>query len=246
MNRNVLAGYAIFSYLVGLAGLMYFFAFVGGWQFLPVQVHDTLFQSVHPATALFIDTFIIFVFGLQHSVMARAWFKKLWILQIPPASERSTYVLISGIFMFIICFAWQPLPGIIWDIQPQWLRNVFITVQLLGWSLTVLSSFLINHFELFGLQQVYYHYVEKTLPRPQFTDRFFYRLVRHPLQLGLLIGLWSAPTMSVTLLVLSSLMSIYIFVGLYFEERDLVRVLGEEYEKYRKRVPKLLPTRKAA
>jgi protein-S-isoprenylcysteine O-methyltransferase Ste14 len=188
-----------------------------------------------------VNTGLMILLGLQHSVMARPGFKKAWIKVIPPASERSTYVLLSGVVFFLICFYWQAIAGTFWHVDNQLSRIILTAIQLFGWGLVVASSFMINHFELFGLQQVYYYFVGKPEPPPNFTDRFLYKIVRHPLQLGVLIGIWFAATMTMTHLTLSVAMTLYIFIGLYFEEKDLVATLGQDYENYQKRVRMILP-----
>jgi protein-S-isoprenylcysteine O-methyltransferase Ste14 len=179
--------------------------------------------------------------GLQHSGMARPRFKAAWIKVIPPDAERSTYVLVSGLVFILICFGWRALSGTLWDLENSAVGTALTTIQLSGWGLVVVSSFVINHFELFGLQHVYYSFVGKTRPAPHFTDRYLYKIVRHPLQLGVLIGLWVTATMTMTHLMLSATMTVYILIGLYLEEKDLVAALGPSYENYQKRVRMIVP-----
>ena len=195
--------------------------------------------------AVLVNTSLIALFGIQHSVMARRRFKEVWTSVIPPAIERSTYVAISGILMCILCVYWQPVDGRLWHIDQQVGRILVLVMQWLGWTLVVAASFMTNHFELFGLEQAYRHFRSQSETPPVFTERLMYRVVRHPLQLGLLIGMWSAPTMTVTQAMLSGMMTCYIFVSLHFEERDLVRDLGQDYRDYQTRVRMLLPMRRA-
>ena len=143
--------------------------------------------------------------------------------------------------MFMICLYWKPIEGTLWSFSNSFIQAILITVHISGWLLAVLSTFFINHFELFGLQQVYCKYMNKHEPPLVFTERFMYRIVRHPLQLGVLIGLWVIPTMTMTHFVLATGMTIYIFIGLYFEEKDLVKTLGHKYSDYQTRVNKLCP-----
>ena len=239
MSRILIFIYGVVSYAIGLGGLVYFMLFMGSWEFLPVHIDSGTPGPIGAAVA--INLALITLFGLQHTPMARSAVKKLWTTVVPKAAERSTYVLLSGVLMFAICLFWQTLNGTVWHIEPSVARIAITTVQLLGWGMAVLASFLINHFELFGLQQVYYNLLDKPAPSPDYTERFLYKIVRHPLQLGLLIGMWSTPTMTMTHLMLSATMTIYIFIGLYYEEKDLVTYLGEDYENYRKRVRMLLP-----
>ncbi len=239
MTRPLLLGYGCVSYAFGMGGLVFFILYVGGWDFLPFHIDS---GEPGPLTvALLVNGGLMILLGLQHSVMARSWFKQAWTKVVPAAAERSTYVLLSGAVFFLICFYWQPISGKLWVVDNQLARNAITTIQLIGWGLVVVSSFVINHFELFGLQQVYYYFIGKPQPSPVFTDRFLYKIVRHPLQLGVLIGLWSTATMTMTHLMLSALMTLYIFIGLYLEEKDLVATLGQSYEDYRKRVRMILP-----
>lgn len=143
--------------------------------------------------------------------------------------------------MLIISFFWQPVEGVLWQVENPVGRALLTVGYGLGWMLAVLSTFVINHFELFGLQQVYLNLRNKPEPAPKFTDRFLYRIVRHPLQLGIFIGIWVLPTMSMTQFILSAALTGYIFIGLYFEEKDLVDTLGSEYVDYKQKVPKILP-----
>ena len=239
MSRLLIFIYGIVSYVIGLGGLFYFMMFMGSWDFLPVHIDSGTPGPIGPAIA--INLALIAIFGLQHTPMARSAFKNVWTTVIPKAAERSTYVLLSGILMFAICIFWQTLNGTVWHIEYSVVRTAITTIQLLGWGMAVLASFLINHFELFGLQQVYFNLLDKPEPSPNYTERFLYKIVRHPLQLGLLIGMWSTPTMTTTHLMLSATMTIYIFIGLYYEEKDLVATLGVDYENYRRRVRMLLP-----
>ena len=213
--------------------------FVGGWEFLPFHINSS--EPAPLGVALLVNIGLIVVLGLQHSVMARPSFKAVWTKIIPPPAERSTYVLLSGLVFILICFQWQAIAGIVWNIENRTARDILTGIQLSGWGLIIASSFAINHFELFGLQQVYCFFVGRTSPSQKFTERFVYKLVRHPIQLGVIIGVWFTATMTMTQLVLSIAMTLYIFIGLHFEENDLVATLGQDYEDYRKRVRMLLP-----
>ncbi len=239
MNRFIILFYGIISYIVGLGGLFFFVLFVGGWDFLPLHIDSN--SGENSANALLINVGLIALFALQHSIMARSTFKNRLIKIIPKSVERSSYVLLSGILMIVICLFWQPLEGNLWQIDNPLIKTLLIVAYLAGWTLAVLATFMINHFELFGLQQVYFNLKNKPEPTPWFTERFVYKIVRHPLQLGVLIGIWSTPTMSMTHLSLSVTMSIYIFIGLYFEEKDLLNSLGQDYADYKTRVPQVFP-----
>ena len=242
MSRLLIFFYGLVSYAVGLGGLVWFALFIGGWEFLPRHI-----DSDNPGplnTALLINVGLITIFVLQHSIMARLTFKSRWTKIIPPAAERSTYLFLSGILMALICLYWQPVNGVLWQVDNEIGQAILIAVYIIGWSVPVLASFMINHFELFGLQQVYFNLVNKPEPSPHFTERWFYKIVRHPIQLGTLIGIWSTPTMSMTHLMLSAPLTIYVLMSLKYEERDLVTTLGEKYEDYQKRVRMIIPVPK--
>jgi protein-S-isoprenylcysteine O-methyltransferase Ste14 len=172
--------------------------------------------------------------------MARAGFKRWWTQRIPAALERSTYVLISAIGLTALCVAWVPVPGHVWSVPGPAAVGLDVLCAA-GWILVVASTFAIDHFELAGLRQAWSAYTGRPIPPAQLRVPLLYRIVRHPMQLGFMIGMWSASTMSVSRLVLAVLMTAYILVGLYFEERDLVRHFGSDYDAYRARVPMLLP-----
>lgn len=238
MNRVIVLLYGVLSYLVGLGGLVVFMLYTGGWSFLPFHIDSTAPGPL--ATALAVNLGLMIMMGLQHSVMARSRFKELLTKVISPAAERSTYVLSSGVVFILISLFWRAIDGTVWHVEGP-LAIVLTALQLSGWVMVVASSFMINHFELFGLQQVYCHFIQKPVPVPQFTDRYLYKIVRHPIQLGVLLGVWFTATMTMTHLMLALLMTVYIFIGLHFEEKSLVAALGQEYKDYRKRVPMVLP-----
>jgi protein-S-isoprenylcysteine O-methyltransferase Ste14 len=242
MSRAAILAYGIFTYAVGMGGLVFFILFVGGWDFLPFHLDSGSPRPLWPA--LPINVSLMVMLGLQHSLMARRGFKKTWTKIIPTASERSTYVLMSGLAFIAICVFWQPIAGTVWHVDNQIARTVLTAISLSGWALVVAASFSINHFELFGLQQVYFCFVAKPEPAASFTDRNLYKIVRHPLQLGVLIGIWATATMTTTHLVLSSALTLYIFIGLSLEEKDLVATLGRDYQAYQERVPMILPCSK--
>ncbi len=231
--------YGLLSYSLGLFGLTYFILFLGSWDFLPLHINSK--PPGQSSTAWIINTLLMVLFAVQHSVMARTPFKQ-WLTQfIPAGAERATYVLLSGVVMLLMCLFWQPIAGTLWRFESGFLHGLLMAGYIAGWALALVSTFLINHFELMGLQQVYFHLKGKPEPPAHFTDRWLYKMVRHPLQLGVLIGIWVTPLMSFTHFSLALLMTIYIFIGLYFEEKDLAGSLGESYKKYQQRVPMLLP-----
>ena len=239
MKNLLITAFGIASYLVGMGGLTYFILFLGSWDFLPVHINST---SPGPlGTALLVNVGLLLLFGLQHSVTARPAFKDALTRFIPAAAERSTYVLLSGIMMLLFSFYWLPIAGDVWRVESGLLYTLLLAGHIAGWVIAVIATFLINHFELFGLQQVYLNFRGRPEPPESFTDRGLYKLVRHPLQLGILVGIWCVPIMTMTHLMLAVGMTIYIFIGLYYEEQDLAKVLGPDYQDYQKRVRKIVP-----
>jgi len=239
LSKILILLYGFIAYAIGMGGLTFFILFVGGWSFMPIHINSGTASVIGPA--LTINFGLILLWGLQHSIMARPGFKKTWTTIVPKAMERSTYVSISGILMIIISLNWQSIEGVLWDVENTAARTVLNVLHVSGWAIAVFSTFLINHFDLFGLQQVWFNFKDKPEPAPNYTERLFYKIVRHPLQMGFLMGFWIIPTMSWTLFSLSTFMTIYIFIGLHYEEKDLVVSLGDSYTDYQKRVRKLVP-----
>jgi protein-S-isoprenylcysteine O-methyltransferase Ste14 len=197
------------------------------------------------AEAVVINVLLMALFAVQHSVMARQGFKAWWTQYVPKPVERSTYVLLASLSLLLLFWQWRPLPAIIWDVQDPDLAVTIVTLSFAGWVLVLTSTFLINHFELFGLRQVTNHLVDKELPPPRFRTPLFYKFVRHPLYLGFIIAFWAAPTMTVGHLLFAVVTTLYILLGIALEERDLVALFGDEYRQYRQRVSMLIPWRKA-
>ena len=241
MQKTTLFTYGILAYVIALIGQLWFILYLGEWGFMSRTINSP--QTVSIGYALLIDILLALLFGLQHSLMARGWFKK-WITQyIPEVVERSTYVLLSGVAFIVVCYYWEPIDGVLWNVENDVWHTVLTGGYIFGWTFSVVATFVINHFELFGLQQVYLHLRDKPTPELDFTEKLFYRFVRHPIQLGVLIGLWVTPVMSYGHLLLSVLFSLYIFIGLYCEEKDLVAELGDAYSDYKRRVGMMLPRR---
>lgn len=190
--------------------------------------------------SLAIDLALLAVFGLQHSVMARPGFKRLWTTVVPAAVERSTYVLASSAALTLLVWQWRPLGGIVWNVQDGWARMLLQGISVTGWAIVLVSATLIDGLELVGLRQVLAYWRRAAPPAARFATPGFYRFVRHPLYLGFLLALWPAPVMSMTHLVLAAAATGYILLGIQLEERDLARV-HPEYREYRRRVPMLLP-----
>jgi protein-S-isoprenylcysteine O-methyltransferase Ste14 len=225
------AVYAVFSYLVSLVTLAYLFGFVEG--VLVPRSLDSPASRASVAQALAIDCGWFVLFAVQHSAMARASFKRRWTRIIPAGAERSTYVLMSAL-MFVVLFAvWQPIPIVLWRAPIGTASYALMGLSLGGWGLALAATFAVDHFELFGLRH--------ETRAPVLRTPLLYRCVRHPLYLGFLVAFWCAPLMTVGHAVFAAGMTLYIAIGIHFEERDLVRTFGERYVRYRGNVPALLP-----
>jgi|SRR5882672_2649848 len=236
--RTFIFLYGIASYAAFLVSILYAIGFVGN-LWVPKSI-DT--GGAGPlAEALIIDTLLLGMFAIQHSVMARPAFKSWWTRIIPHESERSTYVLVASLILLGLYWQWQPIPAQIWHVENGVARIVLMAVFWLGWGIVFLSTFLINHFNLFGLQQVFAALRQRELPEAEFRTPGLYKLVRHPLMLGLLLAFWGTPEMSAGHLLFAAMTTGYILVALQFEERDLIKLFGMAYQEYRRRVPMLVP-----
>lgn len=230
--------YGLGAYLAGFVILLYFIGFSVG-TLTPVNVDSA--GVVSPAWAWLVDLALIALFGLQHSVMARPGFKAWMIRHVPAHLERSTYLLITSLFLGMLIAFWQPPPGYLWKMAGGLPSRILTGIALGGWGLVLLTTFLINHADLFGLRQVYLHVTGLPYTPVEFKTPALYRRVRHPMQLGVLIGLWFTPAMTASHLLLATGMTVYVLIGLIYEERDLVRYFGERYRRYQRGTPKLIP-----
>jgi protein-S-isoprenylcysteine O-methyltransferase Ste14 len=237
MSRVVAFAYGLFAYVVFFGTFLYAIGFIGN-----VVVPKSLDAApVGPlGTSLAIDLGLLALFAVQHSVMARPAFKRMWTRVVPQAVERSTYVLASSLALILLFWQWRPLGGIVWDTEHPAARAILHTGFAFGWLLVLVSTFLINHFDLFGLRQVWLHLRGRPYRPLRFGTPGPYRLVRHPLYVGWLFTFWSTPTMTVTHLLFAAMTTAYILVAIRFEERDLVAA-HPEYASYRERVPMLVP-----
>jgi protein-S-isoprenylcysteine O-methyltransferase Ste14 len=241
---------AFLSFLYGLAVYVFFqatFLYVIAFQgnlFVPKSIDSG--APVPLAEALTVDLFLLGLFAVQHSVMARRSFKRWWTRIVPPAVERSTFVLAASLVLALLVWQWRPISEpVIWSVESAVGSEVLWAVFWLGWAVLLISTFLINHFELFGLRQVFARLIGHEPPRPEFRTPFFYRYVRHPIYLGLLLGFWAAPVMTAGHLLFAIGCTGYILIGIWFEERDLVAQFGDRYRRYRDQVGMLVPSRKA-
>lgn len=238
MSRTFALAYGVASYFVFLASFLYAIGFVGN-LLVPKSLDSGGGGSLPIAVA--VDVLLLGSFAVPHSVMARPWFKQEWTRIIPPAVERSTYVLVSSLLLGLLFWQWRPLPGILWVVTNPAGRGLLLAVFWAGWAIVLLSTFAIDHFDLFGLRQVFLAFSGRAYTPHEFKTPFLYRWVRHPIMLGFLLAFWAAPSMTIGHLLFAAAMSAYILVALQLEEGDLVSFYGERYEVYRRRAGLLLP-----
>jgi protein-S-isoprenylcysteine O-methyltransferase Ste14 len=244
LKRFAFFVYGSLSYVIFLGTFLYAICFIGNFG-VPRTLDGALTQPLWVAFA--IDVALLGLFAVQHSVMARKWFKEWWTRMVPKALERSTYVLFSSLALILLFWLWQPLGGLVWSIENRFGRLVMYGLFAFGWTLVLVSTFLINHFDLFGLRQVWLYFRGRPYTTLHFGAPGPYRLVRHPLYVGWLFAFWSTPTMTLAHLLFSVATTAYILLAIQFEERDLAREHGETYESYRRSVPMLIPfTRRRA
>ncbi|MGB7257877.1 MAG: methanethiol S-methyltransferase [Pseudolabrys sp.] len=243
MSKLIALLYGIASYLFFFVTFLYAIGFVTGLV-VPKTI-DT--GTVVPMTeALVVNVLLMSLFAIQHSVMARRQFKEWWTRFVPKSVERSTYVLFATAALALLLWQWRPMPAVVWHVANPNVAAGLLALSFFGWFLVLLSTFLINHFELFGLHQVFNNIAGRTMPAMRFKTPALYKLVRHPIYLGFIIAFWAAPTMTMGHALFAAVTTAYIFVGILLEERDLVELFGDDYRRYRKRVGMLLPFRKAS
>ena len=230
--------YGGIAYLIFLGSFLYAIGFVS--RLVVPKTIDTGPTLSWPA-ALAIDLVLMSIFAVQHSGMARQGFKRLFARFAVPAIERSTFVLLASLSLILLFWQWQPMPAVIWNIEGPVFAGALTAGGMIGWLVVLYSTFLISHFELFGLTQVVTHFAGRVVAPVKFKTPGLYRLIRHPIYLGFIIAFWSTPLMTVGHLLFAAVTTAYIFVGIWLEERDLVAFFGEEYRKYRERVAMLLP-----
>jgi protein-S-isoprenylcysteine O-methyltransferase Ste14 len=241
LGRITAFTYGVVCYLAFLATFLYAIGFIGNFA-VPKSIDSG--RQVTLSVALAIDLALLGLFALQHSIMARQWFKAAWTRVVPSSVERSTYVLFSSLALLVLFWKWQPIGGVIWNVENVSGRVALLAMYALGWTIVLVATFLINHFDLFGLRQVWLHLRGHAYTPLKFRTPVLYRIVRHPLYVGWLLVFWSAPRMTLAHLVFAVATTGYILIAIQFEERDLVRTHGE-YEEYRRSVPMLLPFRKS-
>ncbi len=238
MKKTFYVLYSLVCYFVVLGTIVYFIGFVSN-LFVPKSIDTGEVSSVN--ISILINMGLMSLFAVQHSVMARRGFKEKWTRIIPPPIERSTYVLLASIVVILLFRFWKPIPYPVWDYSGTIAGYLLMLISFLGWVLVFLSTFLINHFHLFGLHQVYHYVISKPEQLSKFGTPFLYKMIRHPLYLGFITAFWMAPLMTLGHLLFSIIMTLYVFIGVHHEEKDLIETFGNDYLQYRKKTPKILP-----
>lgn len=240
MNKTAALAYGLVSYAFFLVSFLYAIGFVGNFA-VPKSIDSGPLTS--PGAAVVTNLILLSLFAVQHSVMARQWFKAWWTRIVPRPIERSTFVLMASLLLLLIFWQWRPMAGVVWSIENEVVRAAVWAVFALGWVLVLVATFVIDHFDLFGLRQVHLYAQGKRYTPPHFKASWLYSYVRHPLLLGFMIAFWATPQMTVGHLLFAGVTTAYMFVAIQLEERDLVRFHGEAYEIYRREVRMLLPWR---
>jgi protein-S-isoprenylcysteine O-methyltransferase Ste14 len=239
MTGRVLAfGYGLVAYLAFFATILYAIGFVGNFV---VSKSVDVGPDSPVSQAIWINVLLILLFGAQHTVMARPAFKAQWTRLVPKPIERSTFVLIASALLALIFWQWRPIPSVVWNLEGPLARTILTALFLTGWVMVFYSSFLIDHFDLFGLRQAFLYLIGKPYTHRPFKTASLYKWIRHPLLMGFLIAFWATPTMTWGHLLFAAVMTAYTLFGIALEERDLRRHLGDDYERYRRETPMILP-----
>jgi len=243
MGRIIALVYGVAAYALFLATFLYAIGFVSGFL-VPKTIDSGADSSL--TEALVVNLGLLAVFAIQHSVMARPQFKAWWTRFVPKSVERSTYVLLSNGALMLLFWQWRPISSVVWEIQNPNVSMALTALSLTGWLIVLTSTFLLNHFELFGLHQVATNLTGRSMPAAKFRTPAYYRVVRHPIYLGFVVAFWAAPTMTVGHLLFATTTTVYVILAIQLEERDLVELFGDDYRNYKERVSMLVPWRRSA
>jgi protein-S-isoprenylcysteine O-methyltransferase Ste14 len=242
MGKFIAFLYGLAAYLIFFGTILYAIGFVTGLV-VPKTIDTGLIVPF--AEAVVVNLLLMTAFAVQHSVMARKQFKEWWTQYVPKPVERSTYVLLASLALVLLFWQWRPIPAVVWQVSDPGVALAITGVSMVGWVMVFFSTFLINHFELFGLHQVANNLIGRDVPAVRFRTPMLYKVVRHPIYLGFIIAFWVTPTMTFGHLLFAAVTTAYIFVGIALEERDLIELFGDEYRRYRERVSMIVPWRRS-
>lgn len=242
--RVIILLYGVIAYVLFFLSFLYLIVFIGP-DFSSIIGTLKTVDAGEPASrfapAALTNIILLLLFAISHSVMARPGFKRGWTKIVPPAAERPTYVLVATAFLVLIFHYWQPMPTVVWDVGPGIWATLLTVLYFVGFGMVLLSTFLLNHFQLFGLSQIWHNFNGSKPAPDNFRTPMLYKSTRHPLYLGFVIAFWAVPTMTAGHLLFSAIWTIYIFIGIGYEERDLISAFGDKYHAYMAKVPMLFP-----